>query len=56
MITHNLFWEDPYKKQASSCLETIIETEGLIFEKSLFYPTSGGQPCDLGMIEFENFS
>ena len=56
MITHNLFWEDPYKKQASSCLETIIEEEGLIFEKSLFYPTSGGQPCDLGMIEFENFS
>ena len=56
MITHNLFWEDPYKKQASSCLETIIEEEGLIFEKSLFYPTSGGQPCDLGMIEFENYS
>ena len=56
MITHNLFWEDPYKKQASSCLEAIIEEEGLIFEKSLFYPTSGGQPCDLGMIEFENFS
>ena len=56
MITHNLFWEDPYKKQASSCLETIIQEEGLIFEKSLFYPTSGGQPCDLGIIEFENFS
>ena len=56
MITHNLFWDDPYIKKASSCLETIIEEEGLIFEKSLFYPTSGGQPCDLGIIEFENYS
>ena len=56
MITHNLFWDDPYKKKASSFLETIIEEEGLIFEKSLFYPKSGGQPCDIGIIEFENYS
>ena len=36
MITHNLFWEDPYKKQASSCLETIIEEEGLILKNHFF--------------------
>ena len=56
MRSHYLFWNDSYKKQASSVLKAIIDQEGLILENSLFYPTSGGQPCDQGNLEIRKHS
>ena len=56
MRNNYLFWNDSYKKQASSVLKAIIDQEGLILENSLFYPTSGGQPCDQGHLEIRKHS
>ena len=56
MNSHYLFWNNSYRKQAESVLESIIEQEGLILQQSLFYPASGGQPCDQGIIKIGNYS
>ena len=55
MSNHYLFWNNSYNKEANSVLIS-IEQEGLIFQQTLFYPTSGGQPCDQGKIKIRNYS
>lgn len=55
MSNHYLFWNNSYNKEANSVLIS-IEQEGLTFQQTLFYPTSGGQPCDQGIIKIRNYS
>ena len=43
-------------RQAESVLESIIEQQGLILQQTLFYPASGGQPYDQGIIKIGNYS
>ena len=50
MNSNYLFWNNSYMKQAESVLESIIEQQGLILQQTLFYPASGGQPYDQGII------
>lgn len=56
MITKKLYQEDVYKKE---CESTILEVQGtgsagdpfrLVLDQTVFFPTGGGQPCDLGTI------
>ena len=56
MNSHYLFWNNSYMKQAGSCFESIIEQQGLILQQTLFYPASGGQPYDQGIIKIGNYS
>ena len=56
MNSHYLFWNNSYMKQAESVLESIIEQQGLILQQTLFYPASGGQPYDQGIIKIGNYS
>ena len=49
----SLFWEDAYTENETAVIKKIIPNEGIILEKTLFYPTSGGQPCDIGLIKFD---
>ena len=56
MNSHYLFWNNSYLKQAESVLESIIEQQGLILQQTLFYPASGGQPYDQGIIKIGNYS
>ena len=55
-MTRKLFQEDVYKKENES---TIMAIQGagtaedpflLVLDETIFFPTGGGQPCDLGTI------
>jgi alanyl-tRNA synthetase len=53
-MTEKLYYQDPYKLEFE---EEIIDIQSykdnfaVFFNKTYFYPTSGGQPFDLGFIE-----
>lgn len=56
-MARKLFQEDVYQKE---CISTVTEVLGtgtaedpflLALDKTIFFPTGGGQPCDLGTIE-----
>ena len=55
MMTHMYsFWEDSYITSQPTIIKNIIPDQGIIMDKNLFYPTSGGQPSDSGQIKFDN--
>ena len=53
MKTERLYYNDPYLLEFDA---TVVETTpmgdrlGVVLDKTAFYPTSGGQPNDLGTI------
>ena len=53
MKTERLYYNDPYLLEFDA---TIVEMKpvgdrlGIVLDKTAFYPTSGGQPFDLGTI------
>lgn len=49
-MTELLYMQDSYQKEFSA--EVIAKGEGyIVLSQTAFYPTGGGQPCDLGIIE-----
>ena len=43
-----LYLQDSYRTEASATVIGITDEGGILLDKSLFYPTSGGQPGDSG--------
>jgi len=51
-MTEKLYWENPY--ETSFTAEVVaIAPEGVILDKTLFYPQGGGQDCDRGRLKKE---
>ena len=53
MRTIRLFKEDVYKKEASAKVTSVAERDGktiVTLDRTIFFPTGGGQTCDLGTI------
>jgi len=51
-LSRPLFREDSYLRQATGQVIGHTEEGGLILDRSLFYPTGGGQPGDSGQVEW----
>lgn len=53
--THLLYYEDAYVKEFDSNVVKVLKTENhetsVILDGTAFYPGSGGQPPDIGLIE-----
>ena len=53
-MTERLYYTDPYLREFDACV-TRVEPRGdhalLALDRTAFYPTSGGQPFDLGALD-----
>ena len=54
MKTEFLFRDDAYLTEAEATILAITATGGLILDRSVFYPTGGGQPGDKGIVRLKN--
>ena len=52
-MTEMLFRQDAYMRDASATVTGHTEEGGIILDRTVFYPTGGGQPGDSGRIEWE---
>jgi len=50
-MTHRLYYDEPYRRDFDARVVRRLEVEGrpaVVLDRTAFYPTGGGQPCDLG--------
>ncbi len=53
-MTNLLYLEDSYLKEFQAKVNEVFADENaIVLNKTAFYPTGGGQPCDTGKIEFD---
>ncbi len=52
MPTRKLYWQDPYRTTFTARIVQRIDGErpGVILNRTIFYPTGGGQPHDTGVL------
>ena len=55
-MTISLFGDDAYLKEASAKISGFTDERGVVLEKTIFYPTGGGQPGDVGSLEINGKS
>jgi len=51
-MVEELFRQDAYLKQADAAV-TAVEDRGVRLDRSIFYPTGGGQPGDTGVLRWD---
>lgn len=51
-MVEELFRQDAYLKQAEAIV-TAVEERGVRLDRSIFYPTGGGQPGDTGVLRWD---
>jgi misacylated tRNA(Ala) deacylase len=51
-MVEELFRQDSYLKQADATV-TAVEERGVRLDRTIFYPTGGGQPGDTGVLRWE---
>lgn len=49
-MTELLFRADPYLRDAEACVIAHTPEGGIVLDRSIFYPTGGGQPGDAGAL------
>ena len=52
-MTEPLFREDAYLREATARITALTEEGGIVLDRTVFYPTSGGQPGDAGMLRWD---
>lgn len=52
-MTQQLFLDDPYLRDAPAVVKGLTDEGGIILDRSVFYPTGGGQPGDCGWLTWD---
>ena len=55
-MTIPLFGDDAYLNETSAKIVGFSDESGVVLEKTIFYPTGGGQPGDIGSLEINGKS
>lgn len=55
-MTEPLYRSDPYARAADARVLALTAEGGIVMDRSVFYPTGGGQPGDAGRIAWEGGS
>ena len=55
-MTKLLFRDNAYLKSANASVIAVSQQGGIIFDKSIFYPSSGGQAGDIGEISWPDLN
>ena len=55
-MTIPLFGDDAYLNETSAKIIGFSDESGVVLEKTIFYPTGGGQPGDIGSLEINGKS
>ena len=50
-MTEPLFITDPYRKSVTARVIALTEEGGIVLDRTIFYPRSGGQPGDSGTLD-----
>ncbi len=53
-MTDTLFQSDPYLQAADAKVDSVSESGGIFLDRTLFYPTGGGQPSDTGVLAWSS--
>lgn len=56
MITDRLYYDDAYLAEFDARVAELRPDGWVALDRSAFYPTSGGQPYDTGVLEWEDQS
>jgi alanyl-tRNA synthetase len=48
-MTERLYYQDPYLKEFTARVVRMTD-DGVVLDRTAFFPTGGGQPCDLGTL------
>lgn len=51
--TRMLYYEDPYQTNCESRVLRVLDKNQVVLEETVFFPEGGGQPADLGVLEFD---
>lgn len=51
-MTEPLFRSDPYLRDCTARIAGLTESGAFVLDRSIFYPTGGGQPGDTGWLEW----
>jgi misacylated tRNA(Ala) deacylase len=52
-MTEPLFRSDPYLKDTGAVVRAVTPEGGIVLDRTIFYPTGGGQPGDAGILAWE---